>query len=397
VIARRWTILFVLFVTRTAVAFQFQTVAALRPILMSSFDLDFAWIGALIGVYMLPGLAFSLPSGMLGQKIDAKVITIAGLVLMAFGGATTAVDSFGVMFSGRLISGAGAVLINVVLTKMVTDWFEGHEIVPAMSIFIASWPLGLSLGMVLLPVLASVWSWQAAMLAVVLFSLCCLALIAISYHDPERSADSDTATFRWELSRHEWKLITLAGTMWTTYNVAYIVLISFLPDIFMKQGYSLAEANRLVSWLGWILIPSVPLCGLLAGWLKKADLIMTIGFVVTSLAACGLAFSDRPQTFFWLLAFGSGLPAGLIMALTAQALNRENRSIGMGVFYSYYYLGMAALPPVAGWIRDASGSEAAIPLFASFMIFVALLGLAGFRYVQLSLARADARADEKHT
>jgi hypothetical protein len=49
----------------------------------------------------------------------------------------------------RLISGMGAVLINVLMTKMVADWFAGREIVPAIRILVASWPLGLALGLLL--------------------------------------------------------------------------------------------------------------------------------------------------------------------------------------------------------------------------------------------------------
>jgi hypothetical protein len=66
---------------------------------------------------------------------------------MVAGGVLTATASFPIVAGGRLISGIGAVLINVVMTKMVTDWFAGCEIVTAMSIFITSWPLGLALGL----------------------------------------------------------------------------------------------------------------------------------------------------------------------------------------------------------------------------------------------------------
>ena len=46
------------------------------------------------------------------------------------------------LFTGRVISGVGAVLFNVVLTKMVADWFAGREIVTAMALTAATWPLG---------------------------------------------------------------------------------------------------------------------------------------------------------------------------------------------------------------------------------------------------------------
>ena len=46
----RWLMLAVLFLARTAIALQFQTVASVRPFLMDALAIDFASIGALIGL-----------------------------------------------------------------------------------------------------------------------------------------------------------------------------------------------------------------------------------------------------------------------------------------------------------------------------------------------------------
>ena len=53
-------------------------------------------------------------------------------------------------------------------------------------------------------------------------------------------------------------------------------------------------------------------------------------------------------------------PAGPIVALPVPHLTPENRGIGMGVFFSYYYLGIGLFPTLAGWIRDLQG-DAALP------------------------------------
>src|SRR5262249_24046480 len=138
VIAKRWIILLVLFLARTAMAYQFQTVGALGPILVDALKIDFVWLGTLIGLYMLPGAVLALRGGLLGQRFGAKNVVLIGLSLMATGGALTATESFPILAAGRLISGVGAVLINVVMTKMVTDWFADREIVTAMSVFVTS-------------------------------------------------------------------------------------------------------------------------------------------------------------------------------------------------------------------------------------------------------------------
>jgi hypothetical protein len=54
----------------------------------------------------------------------------------------------------------------------------------------------------------------------------------------------------------------------------------------------------------------------------------------------------------------------------------------MGVYFTWYYAGMALLPGAAGSARDLTGSPAAPALFAAAMMVLALMALAGFRRVQ---------------
>jgi predicted MFS family arabinose efflux permease len=67
-----------------------------------------------------------------------------------------------------------------------------------------------------------------------------------------------------------------------------------------------------------------------------------------------------------------GPAAGIIMALPARVLRPEARSLGMGIYYTWYYVGMAVLPGIAGWSRDLSGIAAAPLLFASLLVIVAI-------------------------
>ena len=41
-------------------------------------------------------------------------------------------------YAGRLLTGAGGTLFNLVLTKMVSEWFFGKEIITALSIMLGA-------------------------------------------------------------------------------------------------------------------------------------------------------------------------------------------------------------------------------------------------------------------
>jgi len=366
----RWRMLLVLFLARTSMAYQFQTVPSDGPFLVDHLGIGFAQLGSLIGLYMLPGILIALPGGMLAQRFGAERVVLSGLALMVFGGALMGVDSVPLVFAGRLISGLGAVFINVLMTKMVTDWFAGREIVAAMALFVASWPLGIALGLLSFPPLAAAHGWPVVMQAGAVVVALCFAVMWLVYRPPPDAPAEFGHGLQIDLSRREWLLISLAGFIWGVFNAGYVILISFLPELFVQRGYSLPEASRVVSVLAWAVIFTVP------------NMMMIGGFLSVAAGAAALSLAAAPIIPFAVVALMVGLPAGLIMSLPAQALRRENRSIGMGVFYTWHFAAMAVLPVLAGTARDLSASAAAPSLFAAVTMVAAALALIAFRIAQ---------------
>jgi DHA1 family inner membrane transport protein len=83
--------------------------------------------------------------------------------------------------------------------------------------------------------------------------------------------------------------------------------------------------------------------------------------------------APSPLIMLAIIALVVGPAAGIIMALPARVLRPETRSLGMGVYYSWYYIGMGVLPGIAGWCRDLSGIAAAPLSFASLLVIVAIV------------------------
>ena len=369
----------VLFLARTTMALQFQTVASTGPFLIDALAIDFASLGLLIGLYMLPGVVIALPGGMLGQRLGARRVVLVGLALMTIGGVLIGLStSFSAAVTGRLISGTGAVLLTVLIAKMVADWFAGDEVVVAMSIVIVSWSFGIAVGLVAFAPLAQAYGWSAIMYLGALAAFVALVLVALVYRDPPGLPAAVDAGFRLELTRREWHLVLIAGAAWGFFNVTYVVIISFVPDLFVARGYSLSEASLIVSMIGWVLIPAIPLVGLLVERVGRPHLFMLGGCVVATVAAFVLPFVTALLTAFAVLGLAIAVPAGLIMALPAQVLRPQTRAGGMGVFFTCYYLAMAVLPGAAGLMRDLSGSTAAPALFAAAMMLLCLVGLMSF-------------------
>ena len=79
----RWRCLGALTLARAAMGFQFQSVAAVAPLMGGGLAIDKTQLGWLIGLYLLPGVAFALPGGLLGRRFGDKRLVLVGLALMA--------------------------------------------------------------------------------------------------------------------------------------------------------------------------------------------------------------------------------------------------------------------------------------------------------------------------
>ncbi|TGQ30057.1 MFS transporter [Mesorhizobium sp. M00.F.Ca.ET.216.01.1.1] len=351
----RWTILAVLFVARAAMAFQFQSVAAVAPLVSDSLGASLADIGILIGLYLAPGLALALPGATIGQRYGDKATVLAGLAMMLAGEMLmTASASWSLQIGGRLIGGTGGVLLNVLMTKMVADWFAGREIATAMAIYINSWPAGIAIALMLLPAIGTTFGMTAVGTAVSVLIIVGIGLMAIVYRAPEvlpaggieRRGISAGTTFA---------LIT-AGLIWCLYNVGFAMVFSFGPSMLVERGWSSPEAGSATSVVLWLATLSVPLGGLLADRSKRGDAVLTAGCVGFALLMLVLSRSGPVLPLIITMGVVCGLPAGAIMSLPARVLDQRTRSIGMGVFYTVYYAGMLAAPAIGGKLATWAGT-----------------------------------------
>lgn len=380
----RWGILAILFTVRAVMGFQFQSIASVSTFLVDDLGIEFAEIGTLVGFYLLPGIVLAYPSGALAKRFgDVRIVWI-GLALMALGGLIVGLgDGYATVMIGRILCGSGAVLLNVLLAKMLIDWFSGREVITAMAILVNSWPFGIALGLISQGWIAENWSWPAVQYAAAGLALAGLLLMVTFYRAPSTaSGAAPDAGKTTRLSAVEISLASLAGLTWCLFNVGLIVVISFAPNLLQANGIALGEAALMVSVGTWIGIATIPIGGYLAQRYQAPNLVMLVCFLTATLAIIWISDSLWPLAPFILFGIFAWAPAGPIMALPAEILRPDNRGSGMGVFYSWYYIGMGLLPAAAGWTYDMSGDAAAPLYFAAAMMIICIPLLGAFRLLK---------------
>jgi MFS family permease len=374
--------------------FQFQSLASVAPPLIGDLGLGYAEVGFLIGLYFLPGVVLALPGGLLGRRFGDKRVVALGLGLMAAGGAVAGfADGYAALVAGRLLSGFGAVLLNVLMAKMVTDWFAGREIVLAMAVFVNSFPIGIGLALLTLGGLAEGLGWRVALHATAAAATAALLLVAIAYrpHPNDGRAGATAAPGGERISRREAALACLAGAIWGIFNGAFAITFAFAPILLVGTGLTLGGAGTLVAVATWLSVASVQAGGLIAQrWGHRTALLL---FCILTWGI-GLLLLPLAPPVPVLLAIGlvQGLPVGVVMAMPAEVLRPQSRATGMGLFYTALYVGHAALPPVAGWLLDLSGTPAAALAFAGVLVLSIVPLFAAFRGLQRRAPRVGTEA-----
>jgi predicted MFS family arabinose efflux permease len=385
-LGNRWAILAVLFAVRATIAFQFQSVAAVAPLLANEFGVSIADIGVLIGLYFAPGVALALPGGAIGQRFGDKATVLGALLLMLAGSVAMALAaSWSIQIAGRLVAGVGGVVLSVQLTKMLTDWFAGKEIATAMAIFVNSWPAGIAISLLLMPVIGTAYGVGAVHLSVAAFSAFAIVLLAIAYRPPADAAVASATSLR--LDRKAAIAVIAAGLIWGLFNVGFAVIFSFGPSLLVERGWSIAAAGSAISIVLWLAVISVPLGGFVSDRMKRPELVMVAGWIVSAMLMMLFPRSNAVILIVIALGLVGGQPAGPIMSLPTRVLRPETRAIGMGLFFTMFYGCMMLGPVVGGACAKWAGSAAAAFDFGAAMILVCPLILWGFNRIPAMMPR----------
>jgi MFS family permease len=124
------------------------------------------------------------------------------------------------------------------------------------------------------------------------------------------------------------------------------------------------------------------LAGYLADRLKRPEAIFIGGgCLVFATLVAALAHSTAVPFIIVALGIVIGLPAGSIMSLPPRVLAPATRAIGMGIFFTIYYVAMMLGPVIGGAFAKWAGSAVAAFDFGALMILACPLLLWAFNRI----------------
>ncbi len=387
-----WLFLTIVTFIRVAMGAQFQSVGAAGPAIMAELGLDYAALGALAGSYLGLGAFLALPAGWLSAHFGDRRILIAGLALMVAGGIGLGLaPGFAVALTFRLLSGVGAVMLNIVVSKMVMDRFPDASLGTAIGVLLCAWPLGIGLGSIVLPYPVEAIGWRGVMFVTAGICAAFLAL-AIATIQPDPPSSATRVAIRLGMSPRVTAAVVMAGLVWMLANAGYIILLGFAPAYYVEHGMTLATAGWVLSLASFATIPVSPLGGWLGHRLGHPMLLTAACYIIVAPLFLLVPDSSHPAVLMVILGTIFALPCGLIVALPALVLRPDQRAVGMGLFYSVFYAGLGVFSPFAGWVRDLTAIDTAPFIVAAILTALTAAALGAFivlaRPVRLTVPNA---------
>ncbi len=330
---------------------------AIVPVL-PAFAAESTWTGVIYSAYFLGAFISTVPAGILADRYGRITLMRAGLcVTVASGLVLIAVTNPLFAAGARFAEGIGAGLFVVPALAAVNRETE-HEKMGGY--FMALMNAGLVLGLIAAGFLDPVLGKPAA--GIGLFTALCsipaiASLIARESGSPAAGHDIDAFTSLGREYRGIWIssmiLIGITGVATSLYP-KFSGLDSDLVSIWIA-GMSIAT---IVSVL---VVSRIPLEDIRT--IRISALLMAAGIVATYYTPAGILLV--------------GAVAGMVMIAQMEFLSRasDHQGIAMGLFSMTSYLGMAALPFLAGLVADISGFFFAF--LAAAVLALAVAGMLG--------------------
>lgn len=375
-----WGAVVVIVLGGIAAALQVGKAAIATPMLQSDLGIGLTAIGWLAGIFALIGLVGGIPAGAFVARFGARRMLMLGLLVTAVGGAFgAALSGLPSLFAGRVIEGAGFLLVTVAAPSLLGEVTRPADRDLAFALWSCFMPVGMATAMLVGPLFEhwqALW-WASSALALAIYGTVPLVIPASEQGQPLSlsSLRRDTLTVSGDR-----RAVGLSITF-ALYGLMFFALFSFLPVLLMERLGVTYQAAGLLS----ALVSAVNVIGNLgAGLLLSRGLhrpvLLIAACLVMGLASLGIFLPVLPDgaTFALCLLFstvGGVIPAILLSSAPMVAPVAGLVPVVLGLIVQGNNLGQILGPTAIGAALDKFGWESAAYIVAVAAIIAVVVVL----------------------
>jgi DHA1 family inner membrane transport protein len=337
--------------------------------------------GLIVTTFNVLGMLVGVLAGMLGDRFGRKRLALAGLGLMAAGGALgAAVSSFVPLLASRFLEGVGFILFAVPAPALMS----GLTATPrdrsrALGLWSSYMPTGGTIALLAAPLLIGWWGWRSLWLAIAAAAILAAVVFARAVPDAP-PANVGSMRLIAESLRQKGNLVM--ALLFASYVGQWTTVMVWLPTFLTEHGGTTTAAAMATAVMVLVNVPG----NLAGGWLLSHGIArsrLVIGACAIA-AACEIGmFSDGlpgALRFALMLAFSlcaGVIPASVFAGLPVHARTPQHIATGNGIVLQFSNLGQFFGPLAIAWIASRFGGwEATLWPLLAFAVIGAACGAA---------------------
>jgi MFS family permease len=349
-------------------------------------------IGTLNAIYSLPNIFLVAVGGMLVDRFTARGMVLATTALCLVGAVVTALGTpFPVMATGRFLFGIGSETLAVAITVALAQWFAGRYFALLFALNLSLARLGSYLADLSPSFAGGLYArgWQPPLWLAAGFAAVSFAGALLYFYMDRREAPRGTLALSPPPERFDWRhLLSFRAEYWLLVAVCvsfYSVIFPFRSTFAIKylqqaQGFSLAQAGMLNSYVFLAAVFATPVFGLLLDRLGRNTVLLALGssllplsFLVLGAMPGGAGLSTA------LLGVSFSFLPAVLWPTVVRYSPPEHLGTAYGLMTTMQNAGLFAANVAAGYINDASGASASNPGgYTPMLWFFGLLSLTAF-------------------
>jgi MFS family permease len=336
------------------------------PLIREELRMGLVLAGWILSTFTLIGLVLGSASGAAADALGHRRILLAGLFLQAFGcflGRMAWVSWL--LFLSRILEGLGFLLVIVTAPALIFKVSRTRDMRLALSGWSCYIPIGVSIIMLVAPVLTSRYGWRGLWIinGILLFGY---ALLLAWFTRAQAHVKTRRRTTLLTLLKDIGTTSTSTGPLllafiFSTYSLQWLAVMGFLPTLLMEEhNMGLGGASIFTASVVAINIPG----NLTGGWLMskgapKSLLIITASAITGSCSlliyASGLSLPIRYAGCLLFSGIGGLLPAALFSGVPIHAPRPDLVATTNGIVMQGSQLGQTVGPPILALLVSHHG------------------------------------------
>lgn len=370
----------------------------LFPWLATEFSLSFAELGTLASLFYLVSAFGQAAAGFLVDRLGARVVMFAGLLLFAVAALVgSQANGYAMLVATAVIAGVANSPFHPVDYSIINQRISAARIGHAYSAHGLSGTLGYASATLVMVVLAQQFGWRNALASAAVFALCVLT-VAVIFRDA-----IDTRSLRGSALKPSLNAVPESSlafmrqpVVWLCFAFFFVITFSnsaiqnfATPALQAIAGLPLTMAATALT--GYLVCSAI---GQLAGgfaisrqWADPEKIIagsLTASASLLIVAATGWAGGSGTLLLVMLAGLGTGVAGPSRDLLIKRATPAGATGRVYGTVYSGLDAGLAVSAPIFGWLMDHELPRSIFIGAALAMVVAMLIGLGVGRAVNRS-------------